>query len=199
VQLSAGQDLSHTQPRLMHWLATATALSAVIAAASFVQPPDATATTAPDPQAAHRAAAAAPDPGKAAFPVDCGPNRVDVVKKASGDLDGDGTVETVAAVRCHSGFGTPPSGVYVLAQPTDPKAAPRTVATLLDPSQKTNVQDLTLHGREISAKLLSYSTNDVPRCCPDVRKAVKWQWKDGKFVENELPATAGAPMNTGRA
>ncbi|MFJ9409989.1 hypothetical protein [Streptomyces sp. NPDC101393] len=190
MQLSAGQDLSHTQPRPMHWLATATALSAVIAAASFVQPPDATATPTPDPQVAHRAAAAAPDPGKVTFPVDCGPNRIDVVKKASGDLDGNGTSETVAVVRCHSGFGTPPSGAYVLAQPTDPKAAPRVVATLLAPSQKTNVQDLTLRGREISAKLLSYSTNDIPRCCPDVHTSVKWQWKDGKFIQSDLPAAA---------
>ena len=47
MQPMAGQDLLHTQPRPMHWLATATAISAVVAAASLVQPPDATATTSP--------------------------------------------------------------------------------------------------------------------------------------------------------
>ncbi|MFI5525119.1 hypothetical protein [Streptomyces platensis] len=182
----AGQDLSHTQPRPMHWLATATAISAVVAGASFVQPPDATATT--TPAATGRQPAAAPDPGKVSFPVDCGPNRLDVVKKASGDLDGDGTTETVAVVRCHSGTGSPPSGVYVLAQPAGRRAAPRIVATLLAPAQQRSVQTLDLKDGGISAAVLGYSTRDVPRCCPDVRKSVKWQWKGGKFVQSELPA-----------
>ncbi|MEU5211332.1 hypothetical protein [Streptomyces sp. NPDC020742] len=185
----AGQDLLHTQPRPMHWLATATAVSAVVAAASFVQPPDATATT------AHGAATgrpvAAPDPAKVSFPVDCGPHRLDVVHKASGDLDGDGTTETVAQVRCHSDTGTPPSAVYVLAEPTEGRAAPRIVATLLAPAQQLSVRRLTVRQGVISAGLLGYSRLDVPRCCPDVHKDVKWQWKGGKFVQSELPAAMG--------
>ncbi|MGW7488662.1 hypothetical protein [Streptomyces sp. NPDC054786] len=189
----AGQDLMHTQPRPMHWLATATAVSAVVAAASFIQPPDAKATTSPDATSGHRLTAA-PDPSRVTFPVDCGPNRLDVVKKASGDLDGDGTTETVAVVRCHSGTGTPPSGVYVLAQPTEAKAAPRIVATLLAPARQRSVQTLTIKDGAISAALLGYSTLDVPRCCPDVHKSVKWQWKGGKFVQSEPPAA----MSTGR-
>ncbi|WP_407554001.1 hypothetical protein QOM21_29260 [Streptomyces sp. Pv4-95] len=192
MQPLAGQDLSHTQPRAMHWLATATAISAVVAAASFVQPPDATATT---PGQARTGHTAAPDPREVTFPMECGPERVDVVKKVSGDLDGDGTTETVAVARCHSGIGTPPSGVYVLARPSDPEAAPRIVATLVEPAQKLSVQRIALAGGGISAELLGYSTLDVPRCCPDVHKGVKWQWKGGKFVQSELPAA----MSTERA
>ncbi|MGW7574722.1 hypothetical protein [Streptomyces sp. NPDC054765] len=190
----AGQDLLHTQPRPVHWLATATAISAVVAAASFVQPPDAKATTSGRATAGHRSTAA-PDPAGVTFPVDCGPHRLDIVKKASGDLDGDGTTETVAVVRCHSDTGTPPSGVYVLAQPSaGAKAAPRIVATLLAPARQRSVQTLTFRDGAISAALLGYSTLDVPRCCPDVHKSVKWQWTGGKFVESELPAA----MSTGR-
>ncbi|WP_261957201.1 hypothetical protein [Streptomyces nigrescens] len=185
----AGQDLLHTQPRPMHWLATATALSAVVAAASFVQPPDATATTSRNAQAGRHSSA--PDPGKVTFPVTCGPNRSEVVKKASGDLDGDGTTETVAVVRCHSDTGTPPSGVYVLAHPTDPQAAPRIVATLVAPAQQLSVQSLVVKDEVIAAGLLGYSDLNVPRCCPDVHKSVKWQWRDGKFIQTELPAAAG--------
>lgn len=192
MQPMAGQDLLHTQPRPVHWLATATAVAAVVAAASFVQPPAAKATTSRDAAAGARpAAAAAPDPGRVTFPVDCGPNRLDVVKRASGDLDGDGTTETVAAVRCHSATGTPPSGVYVLAQPQEAKAAPRIVATLLAPARQRSVQTLTVKDGAISAALLGYSTLDVPRCCPDVRQSLKWQWRGGKFVQSELPAAMG--------
>jgi len=194
VQPMAGQDLLHTQPRPMHWLATATALSAVVAAASFLQPADATATTSRDASAG-RHPAAAPDPAKVTFPVDCGPYRLDVVKKASADLDGDGTTETVAAVRCHSGTGTPPTGVYVLAQPARAGTAPRVVATLVAPAQQLTAQTLTVRHGAIAAAFLGYSTRDVPRCCPDTHKSLKWQWKGGKFVQSELPAA----MSTGRA
>ncbi|MFE0191280.1 hypothetical protein [Streptomyces sp. NPDC059008] len=187
MQPMAGQDLLHTQPRPMHWLATATAVSAVVAAASLVQPPDATATPARDARSG-KPSAAAPDPSRVSFPVDCGPTRLDVVKKASGDLDGDGTTETVAVVRCHSETGTPPSGVFVLARPTDEKAAPRVVATLLAPAQRLSVQTLAIKAGAVSTELLGYSDLDVPRCCPDVHKKVKWQWRGGKFVQSELPA-----------
>ncbi|GGU79108.1 hypothetical protein GCM10010211_51340 [Streptomyces albospinus] len=188
MQPLAGQDLLHTQPHSMHWLATATAISAVIAVSSLIQPPDATATAVATTRSAR--SAPAPDPGRVTFPVDCGPNRLDVTRKVSGDLDGTGGTETVAVVRCHSDTGTPPSGVYVLAQPSDPKAAPRIVATLLAPAQRLTVQDLDIQGREISTTLLGYSTLDVPRCCPDVHKSLKWQWRGGKFVQSELPAGA---------
>ncbi|MFD0499237.1 hypothetical protein [Streptomyces rhizosphaericus] len=40
-----GPDLAHTQPRPVHWVATAAAVAAVIAGGSFFQPSDAKATT----------------------------------------------------------------------------------------------------------------------------------------------------------
>ncbi|MFB6556694.1 hypothetical protein [Streptomyces sp. NPDC056405] len=186
MQPLAGQDLLHTQPHPMHWLATATAVSAVIAVSSLFQPSAATATAA---GAASAPAVAAPDPSRVAFPVNCGPNRLDVVQKVSGDLDGAGGTQTVAVVRCHTEAGSPPSGVYVLAQSSDPTAAPRIVATLLAPAQRLSVQDLTLQGRAVSATLQGYSSASVPRYMPDVHKTVKWQWQGGKFVQSELPAS----------
>ncbi|MBZ4017425.1 hypothetical protein [Streptomyces purpurogeneiscleroticus] len=74
----------------------------------------------------------------------------------------------------------------------DRGAAPRVVATLVDPADKLSVRDLTLTGRALSATLSGYSSTDVPRCCPDVHKAAKWQWQNGKFVESELSAEKDA-------
>lgn len=193
MQSLAGPDLPHTSTTAMQWVATAAAVAGVIALASLVQPADATATTASAAASAPagRPSPAAPDAKAATYPIDCGPNRTDVVDKVSGDLDGDGAPETVAVVRCHTQMGTPPSGVYVLTAAGTKGAAPRVAATLVDPARKMSVQDLKLTGRALTATLLGYSATDVPRCCPDIHQGTKWQWQNGKFVQSELPVAKG--------
>ncbi len=187
MQQSAVPELAHTHTRPIHWVATATALAAVVAASSFMQSDEATAAQHGTKAKTAPAAAAAPDPAHADFPVDCGPAKILIQKKASGDLDGDGTPETVAVVRCDAGSGTPPSGVYVL---TRPKGAPkaRVVATLVDPKDRLSVKDLALRDATITATLLGYSSPDIPSCCPDVNESAKWQWKNGAFIRSTPPA-----------
>ncbi|MEU4211148.1 hypothetical protein AB0F13_14325 [Streptomyces sp. NPDC026206] len=170
----------HSRPRPAHWLATAAALAAVLAGAALAGPGDATAT-------APAAATAAPDAHAARYPVDCGSAGPDVVRQAPADLDGDGRPETVVVVRCPSGAGTRPSGVYVLAPPAAERGAPRVVATLVDPREKMGVTGLEAAGGTVSATLLGYSAASVPRCCPDMRRVVKWHWRDGKFVLTAQP------------
>ncbi|MFC9425069.1 hypothetical protein [Streptomyces sp. NPDC056987] len=193
MQLSDAPDLAHTRPRPIHWLATATAMAAVMALAGLLQPGPATASqTGPDGlrKAAGPAKAEplpAPDPEGADFPLECGPAGTVVTQKATGDLDGDGTPETVAVVRCDAGSGTPPSGVYVLTR-TAEGGAPRVVATLVDPADKRTVgPELTVHDGVILATLFGYSGPSVPSCCPDQEDRVSWQWRNGAFVRTELP------------
>ncbi|MET7858676.1 hypothetical protein ABZS81_15950 [Streptomyces sp. NPDC005318] len=183
MQTSDLPDLAHTDTTPMHWLATATAMAAVIAAAGMLQPDAATASA----STSHRttaehgtASAAAPDPARVTFPLECGTVDSTVADQVSGDLDGDGRPETVAVVHCDAGSGTPPSGVYVLTQGSG--AAPRVVATLVDPARRMSVDDLTVRDGIISATLLGYSSADVPRCCPDQQEKVTWQWRNGAFV-----------------
>ncbi|MGW1200281.1 hypothetical protein ACWD4B_31235 [Streptomyces sp. NPDC002536] len=173
------QPLPHARPRPAHWLGTAAALAAVIAGTALLGPGDTTApvamrSPAPDARAAH-------------FPLDCGRTPVEVVKQEAADLDGDGRPETAAVVRCRAGGGTPPSGVYVLGAPAAKGEPPRVVATLVDPRQKMSVTAFTATDDRISATLLGYSRASVPRCCPDLRRAVEWRWADGKFGLTALP------------
>ncbi|WP_413798395.1 hypothetical protein [Streptomyces iranensis] len=186
-----GPDLAHTQPRPVHWVATAAAVAAVIAGGSFFQPSDAratTSTTASAPGTGRLPAAKAPDPRTADYPMNCGRARPDVIDRGSADLDGDGRPETVAVVRCPTAFGTPPSGVYVLSQPTGRAgAAPRVVATFVDPKEGMSISDFAVRGKRVSATLLGYSSAKVPRCCPDQQRKVNWRWRDGKFVLKALP------------
>ncbi|MEV5609925.1 hypothetical protein [Streptomyces sp. NPDC052225] len=183
MQQPAVPELAHTTTRPVHWLATAAAVAAVVAASGVLQPDSATAAQADSkPVTAHAATVAPPDPAAVHFPLNCGPVKVLVQKKASGDLDGDGRPETVAVVRCDAGSGTPPNGVYVLTQPAGAK--PRIVATLVDPKDGFTVTGLAVADKAVTANLDGYSSPDVPRYQPDVHDKAKWQWKNGSFVRS---------------
>ncbi|OQR61071.1 hypothetical protein B6E66_26120 [Streptomyces maremycinicus] len=188
MQQSALPELAHTHTRPIHWVATATALAGVVALSSLLQPGPATAAQAAGPDAGPTATAAAPATTGVAFPLECGPVQALVVKKAEGDLDGDGVPETVAVVHCDAPMGTPPDAVYVLTQGADSTHA-RVVATLVDPKARNTVTSLSVTDGAVLATLLGYSTADVPSCCPDVKDSAKWQWKDDRFVRS-TPAGA---------
>ncbi|MGW7206877.1 hypothetical protein [Streptomyces sp. NPDC054837] len=189
MQQSAVPELAHTHTRPIHWVATATAVAGVIAFSSVLQPNPATAAQAAGSRS-HSAptTVTAPDPTHVDFPIDCGPVKALVVKKASGDLDGDGRPETVAVVHCDAPMGTPPDGVYVLTQAADAKN-PRVVATLVAPKDRITVKTLTVSDATVAADMVGYSSDSVPSCCPDVTTSAKWQWKNGAFVRS-TPAGA---------
>ncbi|GGV47649.1 hypothetical protein GCM10010277_40140 [Streptomyces longisporoflavus] len=190
MQHPAVPELAHNSTRPIHWLATAAALAAVIAGSSFLQPDPANAAQAGSgPSGRTAAAAPAPPPDAAAvtYPITCGNVKPVVKKKATGDLDGDGSPETVAVVHCAAGSGTPPDGVYVVTRATGGKS--RVVATLVDPKDRQNVSDFAVRAGVITATLHGYSSPDVPSCCPDLKDEAKWQWKDGTFARS---APAGA-------
>ncbi|WP_344630464.1 hypothetical protein [Streptomyces glaucosporus] len=166
----------------MHWIVTAAALGAVLGGAALLRPAGATATPTPD-----AAVAPGPDAEEARYPLDCGRERPEVTDRAAVDFDGDGRAETVAAVRCPAGIGTPPGGVYVLAHPTREGARPRIAETLVDPEEGMTVQRLTARDGTVRARLLGYSSDEVPRCCPDRMRDVEWDWRDGTFVLEAAP------------
>ncbi|MFF4245105.1 hypothetical protein ACFYY2_11600 [Streptomyces sp. NPDC001822] len=195
MQTSALPDLAHTDARAVHWLATATAMAAVVAVAGLLQPEAATATASASGHGVtsrHEGAPAeAPDPAGVTFPLDCAGAGQTVADSAPGDLDGDGGPETVAVVHCAAGSGTPPSGIYVVTQRSG--AAPRVVATLVDPAQKLAVTGLAVRDGRISANLLGYSSADVPRCCPDETESASWRWKGNAFVRSSVPGGSARP------
>ncbi|MFE9441543.1 hypothetical protein ACFYO2_21595 [Streptomyces sp. NPDC006602] len=189
MQQSAVPELAHTPTRPIHWVATATAVAGVVALSSVLQPNPATAAQAAGPRTKGAPALTAPpDPTGVDFPIQCGPVKELVQKKASGDLDGDGRPETVVVVHCDAAMGTPPDGVYVLTRATE-TGKPRVVATLISPKDRLTVTDFALRDGAVLATLLGYSSADVPSCCPDVKDSAKWQWKNGAFVRSTPAGT----------
>ncbi|WP_059008538.1 hypothetical protein [Streptomyces specialis] len=195
MQLPAGHDLPHTRTRTVHWLVTAAFLATVTAVAALCQPSDATAepgtvaAPAADPRGEPRPA---PDPGTVDFPLDCGSLGVVVTDRATLDLGGDGWPETVAAVRCDAGSGTPPHGLYLLTGSGEDGGGAEDAAvlaeTLVDPAEGMTVDGLETAGDgTISARLVGYSSPDVPRCCPDLRRDVSWVWQDGRLELRPAP------------
>ncbi|MET7570580.1 hypothetical protein ABZT04_19075 [Streptomyces sp. NPDC005492] len=177
-------ELAHTNTRPIHWVAIATALAGVVALSSVLQPDSARAAQASGPQTKSApTTASAPATTGVDFPIQCGPLKAIVQKKATGDLDGDGRPETVAVVHCDAGMGTPPDGVYVLTQAANART-PRVVATLVAPKARETVTDFSVRDGAVLATLLGYSTEDVPSCCPDVKETAKWQWQNGAFVRS---------------
>ncbi|WP_318204423.1 hypothetical protein [Streptomyces sp. SCL15-4] len=187
MQQSAVPELAHTRTRPIHWVATATALAGVVALSSVVRPGPATAAQ-PVPGTRTGPAAAAPSTTGVDFPLDCGPVKAVVVKKSTGDLDGDGRPETVAVVHCDAPMGTPPDGVYVLTRGAGGRTA-RVVATLVQPRERLTVTEFGIRERGVSATLLGYSSDAVPSCCPDTRTPATWRW-NGKAFLRSTPAGA---------
>ncbi|MFD4787948.1 hypothetical protein ACFWN1_13010 [Streptomyces sp. NPDC058459] len=191
MQQSAVPELARTDTRPIHWVATATAVAGVIALSSLVQPGPATAAQ-PTATEARPAPTATTPPGTdgVAFPLDCGPVEAVVAHQAHGDLDGDGRPETVAAVHCDAPMGTPPDALYVLTRDAT-TGKPRVVATLVRPADRITVTDLGLSARTVTATLLGYSTDDIPSCCPDVRKPASWRWNGHAFLRSTPADTRG--------
>lgn len=193
MQPSAGPALPHTRTRSVHWITTAAALGAVVAAVAAVQPADAsqahTDAKAPGPPVA------APDPHAAAYPLTCAPGAsVDVVSHVSADMDGDGRPETIVVVRCHSDTGTPPSGVYILDPPAAVGGRPKVVQTLVSPKDDRQIAGFRLDGRAVKATVFGFSSDNTPRCCPDLERAYTWEWRDGRYVA--IPGAAPATVPT---
>lgn len=140
--------------------------------------------------AANGPQATAPDAAAVTYPLDCKGAPQAVTATAQGDLDGDGRPETVAAVRCDAGSGTPPHAIYVLTQDRAEGARPRVVATLLDTPQRQTATDLTVSDGVVTTTLLGYSSPAIPRYSPDVKKLAKWRWSGGKFRQELTDSTA---------
>ncbi|MFJ6213575.1 hypothetical protein ACIQGZ_09615 [Streptomyces sp. NPDC092296] len=192
-QRGSGPAHAHSGP--VHWVATAAAIGAVIAAAVVVAPaqgaplarrPAGGPETSPAPAAP---VAVAPDPAKAALPLDCGSFPVKVAHSFARDLDGDGRPETVAAAHCDGTNGTPSDGVYVLSAGPDGQSAPTVAATLVRPAENFSVLSLEPgDDGTVTADVSGYSTGDVPRCCPDVSLILSWARNGDHWVRAQIAA-----------
>jgi hypothetical protein len=183
----AGPPVVRARTRVRHWVLVAAATAALVAGALAVNP--AQGTVSPIRPAAPSAlpAAAAPDPAKAALPLDCGPFPTTVALSFAALLDGRAT--TVAAAHCAAGNGTPPDGVYVLTNGQDGR--PQISATLVKPEEGLTVTELKLRSDgTVTARARGYSSDEIPRYAPDLTVLLSWHRQGGDWLRSRTTEPA---------
>ncbi|WP_436770884.1 hypothetical protein [Yinghuangia sp. YIM S09857] len=108
---------------------------------------------------------AAVDWATVAYPLDCPGAPFDV--RDARPLGAEGRTYVVQ-VRCAAGSGTAPDGLYTYA--LAPNGGAALVGTLLSPGEDRLVKEFAVRDGKIQATLQGWSTDDVPRCCPDTEE-----------------------------
>ncbi|MCF2527419.1 hypothetical protein [Yinghuangia soli] len=79
-----------------------------------------------------------------------------------------GSATHIVQVRCAAGAGAAPDAVYAYTVAPDGTAARD--RTLLDTEDDKLVKSLDIKNGRVTATVLGYSTEDIPRCCPDIEE-----------------------------
>lgn len=172
---SAPATTSDALALLVAVLACLVALAVWVATGRAAESPPAAATPAAPAGANPRV-----DLARVRFPLACGQVGTVADRSVAADLTGDGLAEVVVAVRCDAGAGSPPHTVLLYAPTSDP-AAPRLLATLVPAAADVLVERLSTTGDQVTVRGRTYSSSDLPRCCPDTAFERRWRY-DGTQV-----------------
>lgn len=122
------------------------------------------------------------DWSKPADPGGCDSVGVKVRHAYFHDLTGDARPEAVVVSACDAGAGSPPSNVFVF-DGASPASGPRLLAHLVRSEDNLLVSALRLKGSDIRGDAYGYSSESVPRCCPDLRIRLHWHWNGSGFID----------------
>jgi len=123
------------------------------------------------------------------LPIECGDVGVVKVIDERFDFDGDTSTDSILAVRCDAGAGSPPTGVYAVQAAAD---GPKVVGTLVSTEEGVVIQSITPAADGIRLLALGYSEG-VPRCCPDLEVSYRFQWNGTTFERLEREERPASP------
>lgn len=124
--------------------------------------------------------------------VDCGGAPLVMVREYRYDFTGDGVADALAAVRCETGAGSPPSTVFALVAAAQ---GPQVAGTLLDAEAGEVVTEVGGQGPQAVIKGFAYSAS-APRCCPDLEVVRRYRWTGAAFdagVRSATPLPSAQP------
>lgn len=115
-----------------------------------------------------------------AFPLGCDDIGVDVLQVEYAEPS-PGTQVAIVMVACSAGAGSPPRGVFVFdSAATD--TAPHLLQTLSEDDATRLTGSIEVHGDAVDTSGSTYSSANVPRCCPDGTFTARWRWSEGSYV-----------------
>ena len=120
------------------------------------------------------------------YPFDCSSVGYLVMRTRYADLNGDGRLDAVVLVRCNAGAGNPPVGLYAFDGASSPRQ-PRPMATLISPETDRIAPDFTVNGTTVTVDAYGYSSDSVPRCCPDQKFHLTWRWHGSTYTFDSHP------------
>ncbi len=119
----------------------------------------------------------------APYPFDCDRVGYLVLRTRYADLNGDGVPDAVVLVRCNAGAGNPPVALYAFDGASSP-SRPRVMATLVSVNTDRIASDVTVTGTTITLDAYGYSSDSVPRCCPDQKFRLTWRWHGSSYTSD---------------
>ncbi|MGN6333505.1 MAG: hypothetical protein ACTHOD_17965 [Motilibacteraceae bacterium] len=106
-------------------------------------------------------------------PMRCAPIPVVVDQVLVADVTGDGVPDALVKARCDAAAGSPPSSLFAYA---GGEQGPTPLGPLVTERDDVLLGPVTTAGGVVSVKATSWSGPDVPRCCPDVERVLRWRW-----------------------
>jgi hypothetical protein len=93
----------------------------------------------------------------------------------------------LVSAHCESGAGSPPSAVVrvVATARADGTWGSEIAEVLVAAASQLQVQTLAVAAGRVRVVAAGYSTADVPRCCPDVRRTLTWSVSHGALVAQQ--------------
>lgn len=115
------------------------------------------------------------------YPVDCG-GQTTASATAYPEPE-PGKEVAIVQVTCKAGAGSPPSAVLVYDSAESTTSA-HLAQTLLRYEDNWIPESgvTTSLGPTLTISVYGYSTDSVPRCCPDLHPTLSWTWRQGKYV-----------------
>lgn len=115
------------------------------------------------------------------YPVDCGGQTTG--SAVAFPEPEPGAQVAVVFVTCVAGAGSPPSAVLVYDHADSANSAH--LAQTLLPYEDNWIPEkdaTTASGTKLTISVYGYSTESVPRCCPDIHTNLTWNWSSGEYV-----------------
>lgn len=109
------------------------------------------------------------------YPIDCGPGAAAELLDVRVAMPEPSRQVAVVMAACEAGAGSPPRTVFVYDW-ADAVTTPHLLQTLaIDGSQRLT-ERFDVEGASVVATGASYSSSEVPRCCPDGTFSMRWTW-----------------------